>query len=116
MPSNALAVYVPIARHVHRMRMLVNDDVMRGVQDFTATLRVQHTSEQNPLYVLPDWVSHVVILLPGGKEVPLPGGYTANFETVFMNMSRQSRNGKGTLPGAFTQIAAQCVSAIHSTQ
>lgn len=113
MPRDALAVYVPMSRQMHEVRMLVNDEAMLAFQDFTATVRVQYTSDQHTTYLLPDWVSHVALLLPGGKEIPLPDGYTANFEKVFMKVGRQPE-GKGSLGNAFTQIAAHCVSALTS--
>lgn len=115
MPCNALAVYVPLARQTHDIRLVVKDEVMLAFQDFTASIRVQCTSEQHPLYVLPHWVSHIVILLPGGKEIPLPSGYSVNLDTVFMVVGNQGQKGKGSLPNAFAQIAAQCVRILPST-
>lgn len=112
MPRNGLALYVPLSQQKREVRMLVNNETMRGFQDFTATLRIQYTSEEHPPYVLPGWVSGVVILLPGGNEIPLPDGYTMNLERVFMSVGKQTNTGKGSVGNAFTQIAAQCVCTI----
>lgn len=115
MPRDTLALYVPLSRQLHEIRMVVNDDTMRGFQDFTAHLRVQFISEENPLPNLPPWVSTVNILLPGGKEIPFPDGYTVNLDKIFFTLGGQDQlKGKGNLVGAFRQIADDCVRVIVS--
>lgn len=115
MPSDPLAVYVPLFKQLHEIRMVVNDEAMRGFQDYTAHLRVQYLSEDHPLPVLPEWVSYIAILLPGGKEIPLPDGYTVHTEKLFYSMTQQTAHkGKSSLPDAFNQFRRQCVRILLS--
>lgn len=100
MPKNPLALVIPVASHWHLLRMRLKAGVnpsLLGLQDLTFMGKLKLTEEVQPATVLPDWVSHMVMVTDNGREMTLSDRYCVPLDTVWEDLLKDQQIESGLL-------------------